>query len=890
VSADAVGIAHERGAGDLPAVPAHGVQGPVSALIAQMVNRQVDEHGIVVWFDPERHYREVIGSLQLPDTTVATFDGSFLDLRYQVRGLMEGDTAPRLVLYVPAPDDETRDALVEFTAAGSVMKPSAPSSLRNTKLSVVAKRALAGAVDPEGLTELIRHVDERKIGLAALEKAGSKKAPVLLTEIFGAPDEDGIILAFIASDTLDPTLIERDAVATLALMLARTLSVSVEAGADPRDIRTAVHRYLLLTDLGCALRSALPETLASAPHATAEGERDRALDLVGRWRETHALRDSYVAAAEAGEHDLAIAPALKGLETDDLRECQTFPAVDRMLQSRTEEILSHGPAPDALSSVRQLMRDRSQDIWSRLPDRYPDVGPIWGLLDSVAAVLEEAGKPLGGSTMSVAAQIVSYTVPGGWYELDAAQRRMEEIWHRLDIEELDDRPALREAVAGARRRHTDVAGDRAECFVRSLSASHLERFGVAAQRQIWSQNVAPALLEGKVGYILVDALRFELGVELAEAVRAALGQCDLEVAVASFPTITPVGMASLLPGADRDFRIVEAGRSKLGVELDGARLSTREERLTYLGARCDGMVAVWIDDMLPHPRPALDKQLKSASLIVATSRDIDQLCESGMTRLARQTMGALLRDITRLTKKLASYGCRTIIIASDHGYLFGEEAGSDMKIAPPKGETIDLDRRMWIGRGGAKSDDYLRTTLNSTGAVSEFDLCVPWGLGIFDAVGAGEEYFHGGMSPQECILPVLTVRPEPGAETSTSKGIAWELTMTSLRITTLFCTVSVGGFETGLLELEPQRVRVEVVDGTQVIGRAVAAQYGLEPGTGDVLLMPSKGDPRRLEPTTVTLQLDARPKSPEVKIRMLDVATGRELKELAGVRVEMLSL
>jgi len=51
-----------------------------------------------------------------------------------------------------------------------------------------------------------------------------------------------------------------------------------------------------------------------------------------------------------------------------------------------------------------------------------------------------------------------------------------------------------------------------------------------------------------VAYLLIDAVRYELGVGLAKHLNEA-GQVDVQVACAQMPTVTPVGMATLLPGA-----------------------------------------------------------------------------------------------------------------------------------------------------------------------------------------------------------------------------------------------------------------------------------------------------------------------------------------------------
>jgi hypothetical protein len=52
----------------------------VTESLVQLIAKQVDEKGLVVWYDPEHAYAAAAAELSLPNTTVARYDGSFLKL------------------------------------------------------------------------------------------------------------------------------------------------------------------------------------------------------------------------------------------------------------------------------------------------------------------------------------------------------------------------------------------------------------------------------------------------------------------------------------------------------------------------------------------------------------------------------------------------------------------------------------------------------------------------------------------------------------------------------------------------------------------------------------------------------------------------------------------
>jgi hypothetical protein len=55
--------------------------GLVTDYFVKLIERQVNEKGIVVWFDPERAYASLAATLPLPNTHVALLENSYFALR-----------------------------------------------------------------------------------------------------------------------------------------------------------------------------------------------------------------------------------------------------------------------------------------------------------------------------------------------------------------------------------------------------------------------------------------------------------------------------------------------------------------------------------------------------------------------------------------------------------------------------------------------------------------------------------------------------------------------------------------------------------------------------------------------------------------------------------------
>lgn len=84
-----------------------------TSFLRSLIAKQVDDKGLVVWYDPEQAYGVAAAELSLPNTTVVQYDGSFLKHRKELDHLLNDSQPPRLVVYVPMQRTETDSALIE---------------------------------------------------------------------------------------------------------------------------------------------------------------------------------------------------------------------------------------------------------------------------------------------------------------------------------------------------------------------------------------------------------------------------------------------------------------------------------------------------------------------------------------------------------------------------------------------------------------------------------------------------------------------------------------------------------------------------------------------------------------------------------------------------------
>jgi hypothetical protein len=246
----------------------------------------------------------------------------------------------------------------------------------------------------------------------------------------------------------------------------------------------------------------------------------------------------------------------------------------------------------------------------------------------------------------------------------------------------------------------------------------------------------------------------------------------------------------------------------------------------------------------------------------------------------------MLTYLRRGVRILADHGVKTIILAADHGHLFADDISEDMRIDAPGGKTADLHRRVWIGEGGTSDTSFVRASLSSLGIDSDFDIATPASFAIFKVPGGNLKYFHGGLSPQELIVPVVVMTSRAKVTESTT-GIAWKLTPGTAKLTTRFFSVQIAGepSQSNLFGFEPPKVRIEVRANKKCVSVPVSASYGFEDATGEVKLKVAEHDEKRIEPNTVTVMINEEITQKTASVYLLDATTGAELAPPLTVEV-----
>ena len=165
---------------------------------------------------------------------------------------MNGIEPPKIIIYLPLDEQDTHDALVEFTAAGATLRPGHPSYPCNTRLSVVARAALKGAVPESSLDDIIGKIDGGHLTLENLDDIAERGAPDLsgLSLVYESTQPDEITLRFLSDDGKDEDLLAKGAIADLKRLASEEHGVDLGVIEDIALIRSRMGGYIYKDVMG----------------------------------------------------------------------------------------------------------------------------------------------------------------------------------------------------------------------------------------------------------------------------------------------------------------------------------------------------------------------------------------------------------------------------------------------------------------------------------------------------------------------------------------------------------------------------------------------------------------------------------------------------------------
>jgi hypothetical protein len=803
---------------------------PFHDYLCQQLGDMLKKHSVVVFYDPRGEFQPFFdrelsevgkGYDDLPrvfigdrPTFLARYKGSFFAIRAAVEPIAALEKPDTLVIYLPGvARDRQASVLMEMEKSGVCYEP----QLKRLALNVLRRKFTDGQID-----EMLRPATVTYDDIVSFLAQGDEgaQASVLRTLFEGAYSE-ALIARWLADETKDGLIEGKEATPELLKLMDARLGLALPETTTISEARERALRYVLVSEFRSDLRCEPPPSVSMVPLPAGKEQVERVQEVAETLRQTHA--EQYVVFADRVASDLNLEGAK--LDPAHIGNIDTFRFEERQLLAFAGELIATKRYAEAVS----IVAGRSRSFWVDRDVSRQAQWEVCRLMAELGIEIERVRPDLAKMSSDPEKWIAAYANDGGWHQVDELQRRLE-TW----AAKMDEEPETEKAISVVRREHEELLKRMADGFAKALGAAAWTVPGALHQTRIYPDVVQT--MGGRTAYFFVDALRYEMGVDLAKQLQ---GARDLTIrpAVAALPSITPVGMAALLPGASASFAAVDQ-KGRLAARIESTIMPGLNERLKFLKAKVPDAVDVTLGKLLGTPVSKLGKLVGEASLVVVRSQEIDFVGEMDGDLLARQVMDTIIGNLARAVKKLAATGIENFVITGDHGHQFSIRKEEDMRVDAPGGQTLEIHRRCWIGRGGMTPGGTVRVTGAELGYDTDLDFVFPTGIGVFKAPG-GLSFHHGGFSLQELLVPVLSLRmaipkAQPsGGSSMRLAGIPEKITNRTFGVRVL----------TGPADLFKERtsLRVVLISGGEQVGIAgMAVGADLDRVTGILAVEPGR--------------------------------------------------
>ena len=512
---------------------------------------------------------------------------------------------------------------------------------------------------------------------------------------------------------------------------------------------------LLITDMANSLGDRMPASLAylviSSPLARMSSI------FCGDWCKRRDCHTQYAAISSRIARHLGIEEALAGLHAEELGDCSTFEAVERVFARDIASRVADGDAQHLLA----LIDRRKALYWAEMQDDegLALYGTIYEGLEAMLALRLLMARYSEGFAYETAARAWEHYTT----EIFRFDQHYRHFCHAADQVEsrADILKALRTTVESWNNWYlTELA----QAWAPLLGAGELLASwripNVPFQSDFYLNFAAPYLrsnARSRVFVLISDGLRYEVAEELQHALNAEERlKSEITAQLSVLPSITSLGMAALLPHDTLSFKegtanILVNDRPCEGVEQRNALLQTVQGK------------AIQADQFTAMKSDEARNFVRDTRVLYIYHNQIDDTGDSRSSEdrtftAANATIGTLKKIVRFIVDRLNG---SHIFITADHGFLYQDAmvAETSRAIAPPKTGVIKDKKRYILGRNLEESSAVWHGNTSVTVGTrpdASLEFCLPKGVGVFYFTG-GARYNHGGAMPQEFVVPVIHV-------------------------------------------------------------------------------------------------------------------------------------
>ena len=292
----------------------------------------------------------------------------------------------------------------------------------------------------------------------------------------------------------------------------------------------------------------------------------------------------------------------------------------------------------------------------------------------------------------------------------------------------------------------------------SFAETYTTTSPIPHQQKFYNSKVEPYLQKKKKVFVIIsDAMRYECGVELTSLILAENKKKDrfsatISSMVSSLPSYTQLGMASLLPHKQLSIQ----NKNDI-VFVDDKSSSGIVNRDKILKSYDENAMAIGYETLLKYKRDEGRALVKNASVVYIYHDEIDKMGEKNEIKTFDAVNSTFL-SIIKIIKQISNFNGSNILITSDHGFLYTNQATQESEFCKVKMQgAIKQNRRFIIGQNLESGTCVSKYSGADLGIDGDNEYLIPKSINKIRVQGGGNRFVHGGATLQELVIPLIEV-------------------------------------------------------------------------------------------------------------------------------------
>ena len=287
------------------------------------------------------------------------------------------------------------------------------------------------------------------------------------------------------------------------------------------------------------------------------------------------------------------------------------------------------------------------------------------------------------------------------------------------------------------------------------------------------KSQAESSKNGRTIVIISDAFRYECAKELNEKLKVFGTKSDIYYMLGLVPSYTQLGMAALLPNKElsRDPNYKDKGSDSIFVDgMNSVGIENREKILTKVVP--EGL-AIQFEELYAMTKSEWKKIFSGKKVVYIYHDVVDKAGEHDENNVF-EACEKSIKQIEGLVKDLhTTFSGVNCYISADHGFFY--KRGKVEEYQKTSRDTSATRQKVRYSYTDKKSEEEGIVSINLDYIFGENSgyVNIPKGQNVFSKQGGGINYVHGGILPQEIIIPVIDFKSTRTSEESKKVGITY---------------------------------------------------------------------------------------------------------------------